>query len=211
MPEHSDEPLPGLQFLGAQRLGQVGDDQQVMRQAALAEGAAADAPAPAPPGKLRATVRVSSPSRNSAEPQLFGAVVEELVGGLVEQLLAGAIDQAQDVAVVEGEDRDVDLLHDRAQQRRGLDRAQALSAQRGAHGVHLLHHFAERVVGARAAGPDRVVALAHGFEQVGEGAQRRGGALANGGGEGEPAADDEYPDGPLGLAGVVADVEQDQR
>ena len=50
--EHAHQPLPGLQFLLAQGLGQIGDHHQFERQAALAELAAAHAPAgPRRPGR----------------------------------------------------------------------------------------------------------------------------------------------------------------
>ena len=43
--EHADQALPGLQFLLAQGLGQVGDHHQFERQAVLADARAAHAPA----------------------------------------------------------------------------------------------------------------------------------------------------------------------
>ena len=44
MTQHSHQALPSLQFFVAEGTRKVGDHQQLMRQAALAEYAAADAP-----------------------------------------------------------------------------------------------------------------------------------------------------------------------
>ena len=113
------------------------------------------------------------PSRQAAETELVGGAAEQLFGGLREQPLAGAVHEPQRLRAVEGEDRDVDLHHHRAQQRAGLERAEALLVQRRREHVHLEHDFAERVVAARAARADREVALAQRGEQVRQRLQRQ--------------------------------------
>ena len=72
---------------------------------------------------------------------------------MIEQPLAGAIHQPQAAVGVEGEDGDVNLLDDFAQQRRGFERPQPLFAERRLQGVRLAKDFAERVVGSSAAVP----------------------------------------------------------
>ena len=51
--QHPHQALPGLQFLLAQGLGEVGDDHQFERQPALADSAPAHSPAPRAAGKRR--------------------------------------------------------------------------------------------------------------------------------------------------------------
>ena len=52
MGEHADQPPPRLPFFLAQGAAHVREHEQLVRQAALAEGAAADLPPPAPAGEL---------------------------------------------------------------------------------------------------------------------------------------------------------------
>ena len=79
---------------------------------------------------------------------------------------------------IEREDGDVDLLHHRAQQRRGLDRAEPLLVQRFGELVDFDQHRAERIVGIGGAAADGEVVLAHGGEQVGQRLQRQDDAAA---------------------------------
>ena len=113
-----------------------------------------------------------------SRPSSSASPAEQPLGRLAEQPLAGAVDEPQPPALVEGEHRDVDLRHHLAQQRRRLERVEALVAQRLGERVDLDHHLAERVAAARAARADREVALAQRREQVGEGLQRQDDALA---------------------------------
>ena len=101
--------------------------------------------------------RVASPSRGSvpmtsAEPELLGGPSEEPLGGASEEPLAGAVDQAEFALVVEGEDGDVDLGHDLAQQGGRLEGIESLLAQRLAEGTDLAEGEAEGVVGRAAGG-----------------------------------------------------------
>ena len=101
------------------------------------------------------------------------------------QPLAGAVDHAQALLRIEGEHGDVDLLHDRAQQRRGLDRAQPLIVQRLGERIDLEQRGAERIVGVRGAAADREVVLAQRRQQVGQRLQRHDDARADRRGEAE--------------------------
>ena len=68
VPQHAHQPLPGLQFFFAQRPREVGDHQQLMRQAAFAERAARNAPA-ARCCREGALDRLRLALRNSARPR----------------------------------------------------------------------------------------------------------------------------------------------
>ena len=105
--------------------------------------------------------------------------------------------------LVEREDRDVDLRHHLAEQRRRFERVEALVAQRLDQRVDLDHHLAERIAAARAARADGEVPFAERGEQVRQGLQRQDDALAQGEGEAEAEGDDEDGERPLDLGRVV--------
>jgi hypothetical protein len=125
-----------------------------------------------------------------------------------EQLLAGAVHQPQTPVPVEGEDGDLDLGHDGFQQRLGFHRAETLRAQRLAQRVHLAHDFAERVLSARAARADRVVAFVQRSEQIRDRLQRPDDPLAQRQRAQQPCSDREDRERPPHLVAVVAEPEQ---
>ena len=98
--------------------------------------------------------------------------------GLRQQARAGAVDELQLAVLVEGEDRDLDLRHDLAQQRRRFERVEPLVAQRLDQRVDLDHHLAERVAAAGAARADGEVPFAERGQQVREGLEGEDDALA---------------------------------
>ncbi len=112
---------------------------------------------------------------------------------------------------VEGEDRDVDLHHDRPQQRARLDGAEPLIVQRRGEHVDLEHHRAERIVAARAAGANREIALAQRREQVRQRLQRQDDAMADAEGAAGPHADDEHGQRPLHFRCIGPGPEQHER
>ena len=112
---------------------------------------------------------------------------------------------------IEGEDRDVDLLHDRAQQRRGFDGAEPLLVQRLGQRVDLDQRRAERIVRVGGAAADREVVLAKRGEQVGERLQRHDDARADRCGESEQRAEDEDRQRPLDLRRVRLSPEDPER
>ena len=136
---------------------------------------------------------------------------EQPLRGLRQQAGAGAVDELQLVILVEREDRDVDLRHDLAQQRRRFERVEALMPQRFDQGVDLDHDLAERVAAARAARPNGEVPLAERGEQVRERLQGQDDALAQREREAEAERDDEDGERPLDLRRVVAGPEEDER
>ena len=147
--EHAHQSLPGLQFFFAQGARQVGDHQQLVRQAAFAKLAARNAPAAGcRPGKCAGRCgRLAF--EELGQPESFGAGTSSRCVRRAAPAAARPRDSpGAGVLAVEGEHRDVDLLHHFAQQRGRFERAQPLRAQRRAHGVDLLHHFAKRVLPA---------------------------------------------------------------
>ena len=94
MADDADEPLPRLALLFAQRLAQVGEHQQLVRPAALAELAAPDLPAPDAAGECGVDRRAARRrSRQSARSSSLGAASEQPLGRLAEQPRAGAVDE----------------------------------------------------------------------------------------------------------------------
>ena len=126
MGQHAHQALPGFQFLFAQGTREIGDHQKLVRQAPLAEGAAADAPArhSAREVMLNGLLRFAFQIFFQAQRAGFGA--QQPLRGLIQQPFGGAIHQAHAMIAVEGEHRHVDLLHHLAQQRGGFERSQPL-------------------------------------------------------------------------------------
>ena len=210
--DDADQALPRLPLFFAQRLAQVGQDQQLVRPAALAELAAPDLPAADAAGERR----VDDARRFAG--QAIGEVElgrrrrpSSRSAGWLEEPRAGAVDELQLVLFVEGEHRDVDLGHHLAQQRRRLERVEALVAERLDERVDFDHDLAERIAAARAAGADREVAFAERGEQVRQRLERQDDALAQREREAEAEGDDEDGQRPLDLGRVVAGPEKDER
>ena len=194
------------------RSGRLTSDehQQVVLLAAEAEGRAAHFPPAdaAGHGEIDDARRLAEPVGHA---QLHGRAPEQLLGGAAEQPLAGAVHQPQPLRRVEGEHRDVDLLHHRPQQRGGLDRAEPLLVQRLGQRVDLGHDVAERIAGRHRPPADREVVLAHRGDEVGQRLQRRHDVrpAATPGTRRRRRRAAWYR--PLHLGGVVAGPQQDQR
>ena len=122
--------------------------------------------------------RGASPLRQSSRSSSVARRPSSRSAGWLEEPRAGAVDELQLVLLVEGEDRDVDLRHHLAQERRRFERVEPLVAQRFDQRVDLDHDLAERIAAAGAARADREVPLAERGEQVRERLQRQDDALA---------------------------------
>jgi len=114
------------------------------------------------------------------------------------------------VILVEREDRDVDLRHHLAEERRRFERVEALMTERFDQRVDLDHHLAERIAAAGASSPDRKVPLAERGQQVRQRLKGKNHAFAKREGEAEAERDDEDGQRPLHLRRVVAGPEKDQ-
>ncbi len=121
--QDAHQPLPGLEFLLPKGLAQIGDHHQLMRAATLAKLAAPHAPPRVGAGNRG---RSQEPARLALE-RLGQAdrgrrPAQQAFPGLGQKPLARPVDQPQDPLLIEGEDRNVDFLHHRAQERGRLDR-----------------------------------------------------------------------------------------
>ncbi len=211
VPDDANQALPRLPFFLAQRLAQIGEHQQLVRPAALAEQASPDFPPAHATGKRGGDDARRLAAQALVEIELGGAPPEEPFRRLTQESRAGAVHELELVFLVEGEDRDVDLRHHFPQEGRGLERVEPLMAQRFDQGVDLDHDLAERVTAARAAGAYREVPLAERGQQVRERLQRQHHPLAQCQCEAQAEGDDEDRQRPLDLRGVVAGPQKDER
>ena len=203
MAEDADQALPGEQFLFAQRAGKVGEHQEMKREAPFAKNRSGNPPAsgPAREGPLHRALRLAFEEFRQA--QVFCLQVGDALSGTGQKTLRGPVDEAEAPLGVEGEDGDFDLLHHLSEQSGRLEGSQALGAQGGAHGVHLLHHFAHGVLPPRSTGSDGVIAFAHRFEQVRQRAKRRRHSFLDREGETEQDGGDQNGERPAHLGGVI--------
>ena len=170
--EDADEALPRGALLVAQRLAHVGQHHQVMGEPALPERGVPHLPASGRAGQGNRLDARSAGIEPLIHLELGRMSIEQPLGRRPEQALAGVVHQLQPPALVEGEDGDVDLRHDLAQQRRRFERVEALPAQHLGERVDLGVQVVERIGAPRAARADREVAFPQRRQQVGDGLQR---------------------------------------
>ena len=127
--EHPHEPLPRRALLGAQHPAQVGEHQQLVRQAVLAESTAAQLPAPgaARERRLERARRLALEAGAEPERARRPSPSSRSAGWPSSRSPPRFTSRSRCVAV-EGEDGDVDLLDHAAEQRRGLERARAAAS-----------------------------------------------------------------------------------
>ena len=154
--------------------------------------------------------RGASPLRHSSRSSSGARRPEQPLGRLAQEARAGAVDELQLVLFIEGENRDVDLGHHLSEERRRLERVEALVAERFDERVDLDHDLAERIAAAGAARANREVTFAERGEQVRERLERQDDALAERQREAEAEGDDEDRERPLDLGRVVAGPEKDE-
>ena len=163
-----------------------------------------------PPGSDRSTTRGASPNQ-SVTPS--SSAVRPSICSMLRPISRSPVRltmRSRSVGI-EREHRDVDLLHHRAQQRRGFDGAEPLLVQRLGELVDLDQHGAERILRIGRAAANREVVFAHRGEQIGERLQRQHDAAAQRRREPEQEADDDDRERPLHLGRVVAGPEDDER
>ena len=164
---------------------------------------------PEAPGKDASAMRGASPARNAASPSASAPRPISRSAGCAEQALPRAVRELQGRGRVEGEDRDVDLLHHLPEESGRLEGAEPLLAQGLGERVHLGERLPEGVVAPPHPGAEREVLLAQRAEEVRERLQRPGHRLARGRGQGEPGEDDEDAERPLRPRREVAAEEED--
>jgi hypothetical protein len=145
MPEHPHEPLPRGALLGPEHAAQVGEHEQLVREAVLAKGSAAHLPAPGASRERRFQRARHLAVETAGQAERVRAETQQPLGRLSEQPFPAPVHQSEAAAGVEGEHGDVDLLDDAAEQRGGLERAEPLGPQRVAQQVDLEQREAEAV------------------------------------------------------------------
>ena len=203
MGQHPDQALPGLPFLDLQGPAEVGQYHQLMDPTVLAEVAAAHLPATGgqqprveDPGGVAGETRFQAERRGGPAQQPFR--------GSTEQLLGPTIHQPQHPGVVEREDGRVDLRHDGPKQGGGFQGSEPLPPQRVGKDIGLEVHQPEGVIpGVGTADPERIVALAQGRQDVGEGLQGPDHPFMQGT---EPDRQSDSDEGHRGPAGAVRRV-----
>ena len=209
--DDADEALPRFQFLLAQRLAEIGDHDKFVRQSSFAKTGPAHPPAAGATGEGARQHAGVLAGEAVNEIEFAGLPAQESFGGLAHEFLTRAIDEAQGFVRVEGEDGDIDFLHDGAQQGGGLERAEPLFLQRAAEQVDLRHHIAEGVVAIGSARPDGKIPLPQRGEQIGHGVQWTDHLLAQGECKPKPAQDHDQTERPFHLGRVITRVEQRAR
>ena len=199
MADDANEPLPGLTLLFAQRLAQVGEHEQLVRETALPERAAPDFPPADAAGKGGVDHARRLTGQAILQADLVRPTAEQALGALAEEPGAGPVDELQLLVLVEGEDGDVDFRHDFSQQRGRLERVEALMPQRFDQRVDLDQDFAERIAAARAPGANGEVSFTERGEQIGERLQGQDDAFAQREREAEAEGDDDDGERPLDL------------
>src|SRR6266436_5301658 len=126
MPKNANKPLPCFALLVTERAAQIAEDHEMMWQAALAERPATHSPAPRTAWKRQLHGVRGFAFQTSSQSQLLRGEPQQAPFGAAEETFTGAIDQPQLVVVVEGEDREINLLHHGPQEGIGLQRAYAL-------------------------------------------------------------------------------------
>src|SRR5207248_8547367 len=128
--ENANEPLPRLTLLLAQRAAQIGEDQQLVRLAPEPERAAAELELPGSTGERQLEIARRGTVERCPEPQLPRVARRQTRELGAEEPLSRAVRQDRAAVLVEGEDRDLDLVHDPLEQRACFQRSQALLAER---------------------------------------------------------------------------------
>src|SRR5207247_5492729 len=99
-PHDADEALPGLALLLAQGAADVAQDQELVRQSPLPEGAAADLEPPGPSGKGEVEDRRGVRAQAAGEPQLGGVGTRKTLDRAGQKALAGPVHESQPVVAV---------------------------------------------------------------------------------------------------------------
>jgi len=209
--EDADEPLPRLALFRLQRPVHVGQEHQGVGPAILAERAAPQFPAVGVGAPL-----VEHPRRLAlkavGEADRRGMTPDQPLGRGIEEPFPAPVHEDQRAGrVVEGEDGGVDLRHDGPHQRRRLDDAKPLAAEKVGERVRLEIEQPDVVLGVERPRAKRKVALPHRRQEVGDGLQRPDDTRVQ---EGQPAGEageDDEGGGPLQANGGGAEPEESQR
>src|SRR5438128_8063523 len=160
--QHTQQSLPRLAFFFAQRLTQIRQYQQLVRQAAFAKDTTTHTPAANAAGKnhLQDLVTVRLPRlETNVETKLLAGSPQQACRRLSQQFLTGPVNQPQSLIRIKSKDSEIDLRHHGAQQRGGFHRSQPLLAQRLAQFVDFEHDLAQGVATRGTPTANRIVAF----------------------------------------------------
>ncbi len=208
--QHLHQALPCLTLLLAQRAGEVGEDHQVVREAAFPEHAASQFPAAA----LAGEGVLHEPRRFALEALLQSQVArrlpDQLLGRPPQQSRPATVGRLEGSGFIEREGGHVDLFHDLREQGGGLHGVQSLAAQRLAQRVDFDHGEPEGVIAPVLTGPNGVVPFVQGGEHVGHRLQRADDSMSEHEGESHPRRGDHDGEGPLHPRREVAVPQQQE-
>ena len=210
--DDANQALPRLTLLVAQRLADVGHDEQLERDAALSEMAACGPPSGrCRPGMCRRRSMARRRRGNPTSPSSSAVRPSSRSIGRASSRSPARFARRSRRSGSNEKTATGNLLHHRAQQRGRFERSEALLAKRFGQRVHLDQHLAERVVFTLTARADREVLLTQRREQVRQRLQRVDDAIAQRRRHAPPEADDEERERPLHLRREVAAPQQNQR
>src|ERR1700752_5538770 len=136
---------------------------------AFAKDAATNVPTSHTAGKnhlVRLETSPHGPVQTFGQTEFRACAAQQARRRLGQQSLTRTIHELQTLLTVKRKHSNVDLRHDRTQQRRRFHCAESLLAQRLAQIVYFKHHLAKRVAGKRAPPANRVVAFTNSSEDV---------------------------------------------
>src|SRR5688500_14838417 len=133
---------------------------------ALAKFAAPHAPPPGAAGKTRAEHAGSFTFQAISQADRGSVTTKDVFGRFGEKQLRGTVGKSQLVFLIEGENRDVDFLHDGAEKCGRLECSEPLMLERATENVDLGHDVAEWFVAPCGSGADGEITLTQGREQV---------------------------------------------
>src|SRR6266568_5502079 len=177
MPKNANEPLPGFALFVTERAAQIAEDHEMVWQAVLAERPAAQPPSSGTARECQLHGVRGFAFQTGSQSQLLRGETQQAPFGTAQQSFSGAIDQAQLIVVVEGEDREIDLLHYGPQEGIGFQRAQALLSKHFTERIDFNYHLTHGVVGSRTASAQGKVLLPQRRQEIRKCLQRKNNAM----------------------------------
>src|SRR6266404_2692851 len=177
MPKNANKPLPCLALFVSERPAEIGQDHEMMWQAALAERPATQPPASGATRKCQLHGVRGFAFQTGSQSQLLRGEPQQAPFGTAQQSFSGAIDQPQLIVVVEGEDGEIDLLHYGPQEGIGFQRAQTLLTKDFTEGIDFNYHLTHGVVGSRPTSAQGKVLLPQRRQEIRKCLQRKNNAM----------------------------------
>src|SRR5947207_15314959 len=112
MTKNAHQSLPGAAFFFTQRATEIGQDEQLVRQALLPKRAPSNSPTTGSSWETERQRLVLISIVTGVEPEFRCRFAKQFIHWLTKQRLARAIDQTQTAFWIDGEDRDIDYSLD---------------------------------------------------------------------------------------------------